>query len=304
MRIAIACRQNRMRSPFAAAILSRLVGNDVYSFGSNVEKGSTPSELVCELIAELGMNEEWLKTKRLKSKGLDDVLLDLEETKVVLCLEPTIQDTLIANLREDFKSKFILAINDQDFLKATDPILLKRDETRLEIYKATLFCIQKLRDLEMFPIKNIIAFLPLTEKDTQKVIKEVIEIHDLGTVGAVINLDFYSPLASLTGNSQFEFRGISDVDEISNQLAKPPLKGKSGVLVGVEHEVSWNFSTVFLELEKIWKMNHEKKTILILPNLDSSLRVSSLAVLGSWLADQVIISGDRVPRFANGLREK
>ena len=302
MCIAIACRQNRMRSPFVSAVMSNLFGPTYYSFGSHVSEGSKPSETVCELIAELGLHHEWRRAKDSKSKGLSDVLALLTNTELVVCLEPEIREVLTAVLEIELQEKFTVATGHDNFLEAFDPILLSKDDTRYEIYKATLKCIQTLRELEYVPTSNIIAYLPFTESDMTQVLREILNNTCTKTPHVVICLDFYSPMGTFFEEAGYEIRSINNVQEILSEFMKYPEKGRNGVFIGVNFEIPWDYAGVFLELKELWKLETGAEIKLLLPNLDSGIKLSALATLGMWFADQVYTSGKSIPRFAHGLK--
>ena len=301
MLIGIACRQNRMRSPFVVAVLSQFTRENLFSFGSNVMRGSRPSEIVLDLIAELGFNDEWRSAKELRSKCPQDVELHLSKSKLVLCLDESVFDELRVSLRAETATKLVLASGDETFLFAFDPINLSKDDTRLEVYKAALKSIQTLRKFKILDKNYIRAYLPIKESDSTQMAKQIISDSLETRKHFIISFDFYAPMGGLFRNLGLETRNINSISEISPQInAKFPNNIK-GVFLGAQFELPWTYSDIFHELMEINRLKPKDALIsLVLPNLDSSVRISAISMLGAWFADHVTVIGDSEPKFAKG----
>jgi protein-tyrosine-phosphatase len=304
MLIGVACRQNRMRSPFVTAVLLRITRLEFFSFGSAVRPGSQPSETVTELIAELGFHEEWRKIKEHRSKSLQDVSPFLHKTKLVLCLDRMTLDTLQVGLDDELKKIFILAAGDEKVLSASDPVNFTKDQTRLEVYKAALNSIQVLKKYSLLPKTNISAYIPRVESDSSKLFEELSTLVTSPRKHFVISLDFYSPIAHIFKEAGFETKTLESVDKISSQLVQFYHDKSVRLFLGVQFEIPWSYSDIFNELEKITRIGLKNlKISIILPNLDSNVRISTIAILGSWFADEVNVLGTSDPRFAKGVTE-
>ena len=199
------------------------------------------------------------------------------------------------------KSKFILVDKAHLVFSAIDPVSLSKEGSRLEIYKATSNTFQTLRNLECIPIMNQVAYLPLFESDENDAITEILAKRPVNKRHYVVSLDFYSPRAEQFYNSNYEIRSVSDFGHVNSLIEKPPHASKNGVFIGPNFEIPWSYEIVFSELSKIWREQSTKSKItLLLPNLDSHIRISALAFLGTWFADQVKVIGAGVPRFSRG----
>jgi protein-tyrosine-phosphatase len=302
VQIAIACRQNRVRSPFVYAALHKMAPHDLFSFGSQARASSYPSDLVCDLIAELGFHQEWQEVKRSQCRSLKDVELLLRDTSVVLCLDQSILDDLTNAVDEAFTPKLTLANGDDDFLTAVDPVHLNKDETRLEVYKVTLKSIQTLRKLGLLKSNKISAYLPKTESDLSTVIDSLLARPHKGNPHVVVSLDFYSPLAGRFEKSGFKVVSLSNISDLRLTVESGVIQAGERLFIGVDYEIPWTYGELYSQLHEISLIDSNKCMIsFILPNLDSNLRISSIAILGSWFANQVEFFGSSIPRFAKGL---
>lgn len=301
MLIGIACRQNRMRSPFVVAVLSQFTREKLFSFGSNVRLGSRPSETVIDLIAELGFHDQWRHATEFHSKHPQDVEPLLSKSKLVLCLDESVFDELRVSLKAETVTKLVLASGDENFLCALDPVGLPKDDTRLEVYKAALKSVQTLRQFKILPKNNIRAYLPMKESDSTELVNQILRDSSESHKHFIISLDFYAPMDDLFSHVGLETRIINSISEISPQINAQFSNNSKGIFLGVQFEVPWTYSEIFQELQEINRLKPKNALVsLILPNLDSSVRISAISILGAWFADRVILIGDSNPRFAQG----
>lgn len=302
MLVGVACRQNRVRSRFVEAVLSHHIKNvEFYSFGSAVQSGTPASEIVCELIAELGLHDEWQACKQSTSKSLTDVTPFLKETTYLICMDQTVFEMLSESLDVQMKEKLMIASSSDSFLSAVDPVNLDTDRTRLEVYKAALKSIQTLRSIGNLPKNNVYGYLPKTESDLFELVSELKKNMNRLEWNIVISLDFYTPMANLFQDSALEIIHIKRISDIFLSLKNKSSKNSVDSFLEAEYEISWSYLELFSELSSLSRLNLDKARIhLILPNLNSSFQVSAIAILGAWFADHLKIIGFTNPNFANG----
>ena len=289
-----------MRSPFVAAVLPSFTNYDVYSIGYEAVPGTYFSDISISLMHELGIQNSKAEGADRKCRNFLDLEDQLREKSIFICLDMEILKNLQRMSDSKLHNSLILASSNDELIIASDPVNLSLERSRLEVYKATLKAIQTLRELKIIQRKGLVGLLPATEPDSKKIVD--ILTAPLGTNEnmIVISLDFYTSLNQNFVDANFETHSINNISQISTQLAKIEHGLLSRHFIGVDFEIEWNYSDIFKELQKINRRKSSKfNIILLLPNLDSNIQISSLAFLGAWFADELKIFSTGTPRFIN-----